>query len=76
MPGPGGYAAGRHRRDGGTARQGANEAELVELTAIVAVENLRYRMNAALGLTAQGFKERREPQAAESAATGTVPSAG
>ena len=35
-----------------------NEAQLVELTAIVAVENLRSRINAALGLTAQGFKDR------------------
>jgi alkylhydroperoxidase family enzyme len=37
-----------------------NEAELVELTAIVAVENLRSRINSALGLTAQGFKDRCE----------------
>jgi alkylhydroperoxidase family enzyme len=37
-----------------------DEAELVELTAIVAVENLRSRINAALGLTAQGFKDRCE----------------
>lgn len=36
------------------------EAELVELTAIVAVENLRSRINAALGLTAQGFQDRCE----------------
>ncbi len=35
-----------------------NEAELVELTAIIAVENLRSRINSALGLTAQGFKDR------------------
>jgi alkylhydroperoxidase family enzyme len=41
-----------------------SEAELVELTAIVAVENLRSRINAALGLTAQGFKERCEIPAA------------
>ena len=34
------------------------EARLVELTAIVAVENLRSRINAALGLTSQGFKDR------------------
>jgi len=52
-----------------------SEAELVELTAIVAVENLRSRMNAALGLTAQGFKDRCETQAA-GAATGTAGSAG
>jgi AhpD family alkylhydroperoxidase len=37
-----------------------SQAELVELTAIVAVENLRSRMNSALGLTAQGFKNRCE----------------
>jgi len=52
-----------------------SEAELVELTAIVAVENLRSRMNAALGLTAQGFKDRCEHQAA-GAATSTAASAG
>jgi len=52
-----------------------SEAELVELTAIVAVENLRSRMNAALGLTAQGSKDRCEHQAA-GAATSTAASAG
>ena len=52
-----------------------SEAELVELTAIIAVENLRSRMNAALGLTAQGFKDWCEHQAA-GAATSTVASAG
>ena len=31
-----------------------NEAQLVELTAIIAVENLRSRIDSALGLTAQG----------------------
>jgi len=41
-----------------------SEAELVELTAIVAVENLRSRINSALGLTAQGFKDRCEIPAA------------
>ena len=44
-----------------------SQAQLVELTAIVAVENLRSRMNAALGITAQGFKERCEIPA------GTIP---
>jgi alkylhydroperoxidase family enzyme len=34
-----------------------DEAQLVELTAMVAVENLRSRVNAALGLTSQGFKD-------------------
>jgi alkylhydroperoxidase family enzyme len=37
-----------------------SQAQLVELTAIVGVENLRSRMNAALGLTAQGFKDQCE----------------
>jgi alkylhydroperoxidase family enzyme len=52
--------------------QHLNEAQLVELTAIVAVENLRSRINAALGLTAQGFKDRCDlaPQQADSAASG------
>jgi hypothetical protein len=39
-------------------RSQLSEAELVELTAMIAVENLRSRMNSALGLTAQGFKDR------------------
>jgi alkylhydroperoxidase family enzyme len=37
-----------------------SQAQFVELTAIVAVANLRSRTNAALGLTAQGFKDRCE----------------
>jgi alkylhydroperoxidase family enzyme len=37
-----------------------SQAQLVELTAMVAVENLRSRMNAALGITSQGFKDRCE----------------
>ncbi len=37
-----------------------DEAQLVELTAIIAVENLRSRINAALGLTAQGVRDRLE----------------
>jgi alkylhydroperoxidase family enzyme len=37
-----------------------SDAQLVELTASVAVENLRSRINSALGLTAQGFKDRCE----------------
>jgi alkylhydroperoxidase family enzyme len=45
-----------------------SEAELVELTAIVAVENLRSRINSALGLTAQGFKDRCEIPVANGAA--------
>jgi AhpD family alkylhydroperoxidase len=47
------------------------EAELVELTAIVAVENLRSRINSALGLTAQGFKDRCEIPAAGGVAQAT-----
>ena len=47
-----------------------SEAQLVELTAIVAVENLRSRINSALGLTAQGFKERCEIPAAAGPAAG------
>jgi alkylhydroperoxidase family enzyme len=34
-----------------------NDAELVELTAMIAVENQRSRTNAALGLTSQGFRD-------------------
>ncbi len=41
-------------------REHLTEAQLVELTAMVAVENVRSRMNAAFGLTAQGFKARCE----------------
>jgi alkylhydroperoxidase family enzyme len=33
------------------------EPAFVELTAIVAVENLRSRINSALGLTSQGFSD-------------------
>jgi alkylhydroperoxidase family enzyme len=47
------------------------EAELVELTAIVAVENLRSRINSSLGLTAQGFKDRCEIPAAGGVAQAT-----
>ena len=39
-------------------REYLTEAQLVELTAIVAVENLRSRINSAFGLTAQGFRDR------------------
>ncbi|MFC5185379.1 carboxymuconolactone decarboxylase family protein [Actinomadura harenae] len=35
-----------------------DERQLVELTMMVAVENLRSRFNAAAGLTGQGFKDR------------------
>ncbi|SDM95903.1 carboxymuconolactone decarboxylase family protein [Streptomyces wuyuanensis] len=50
------------------------EAAYVELTAMVAVENLRSRMNSALGLTSQGFKDHCEvpgrPGAAGASAAG------
>ncbi|MFF0344118.1 carboxymuconolactone decarboxylase family protein [Kribbella sp. NPDC004875] len=38
-------------------RQDLSEKELVELTAVAALENFRSRVNAAAGLTSQGFKE-------------------
>jgi AhpD family alkylhydroperoxidase len=44
-------------------REQLSDSQLVELTAIVAVENLRSRINAAFGLTAQGFKDRCESAA-------------
>jgi len=37
-------------------RDDLDEAQLVELTEIISVENLRSRTNSALGLTSQGFK--------------------
>ncbi|MFV0126746.1 carboxymuconolactone decarboxylase family protein [Streptomyces sp. HMX112] len=43
-------------------RRELGEAAFVELTAMVAVENLRSRMNAALGLTSQGFRDHCELQ--------------
>jgi AhpD family alkylhydroperoxidase len=39
-------------------RRHLDDAELVELTMMVAVENVRSRFNSALGLTSQGFKDR------------------
>jgi len=41
-------------------RQHLDDAELVELTMMIAVENTRSRFNSALGLTSQGFKDRCE----------------
>ncbi|GHH86247.1 hypothetical protein GCM10018793_57460 [Streptomyces sulfonofaciens] len=55
------------------------EPAFVELTAMVAVENLRSRTNAALGLTSQGFKDTcdlRDRAAGAGAAAGGGPSAG
>jgi len=47
-------------------RKQLSEAQLVELTAVIAAENMRSRINSALGLTAQGFMERRDQDAAAS----------
>jgi AhpD family alkylhydroperoxidase len=41
-------------------RRHLDDAQLVELTMMVAVENIRSRFNSALGLTSQGFKDRCE----------------
>jgi AhpD family alkylhydroperoxidase len=41
-------------------RRRLDDAQLVELTMMVAVENLRSRFNSALGLTSQGFTDRCE----------------
>lgn len=41
-------------------REQLSDAELVELTTIIAVENQRSRINAAMGLTSQGFKDQCE----------------
>jgi alkylhydroperoxidase family enzyme len=37
-------------------REQLDDAQIVELTTLVALENMRSRTNAALGLTSQGFK--------------------
>lgn len=41
-------------------RRDLTEAQLVELTMMISVENLRARFNSALGLTSQGFTDRCE----------------
>ena len=41
-------------------RRRLDDSQLVELTMMVAVENVRSRFNSALGLTSQGFKDRCE----------------
>jgi hypothetical protein len=41
-------------------REHLDDAALVELTMMIAVENQRSRFNSALGLTSQGFKDRCE----------------
>ena len=50
-------------------RKHLSEAQLVELTAVIAVENMRSRIDSALWLTAQGFKERRDQDTAASQVT-------
>ena len=45
-------------------RRHLDDAALVELTMMIAVENQRSRFNSALGLTSQGFKDRCEIPAA------------
>jgi alkylhydroperoxidase family enzyme len=39
-------------------REDLDDAQIVELTMLVAVENQRSRFNTAMGLTAQGFTDR------------------
>ncbi len=59
----------------GRLRERLGDAAFVELTAIIAVENLRSRMNSAFGLTSQGFKEvceLRDRAASDTAAGGIV----
>jgi AhpD family alkylhydroperoxidase len=46
-------------------RRHLDEAQLVELTAVVCLENVRSRFNAAVGLPRQGFKERCELSVSE-----------
>jgi len=41
-------------------RRRLDDAQLVELTMMIAVENVRSRFNSALGLTSQGFRDRCE----------------
>jgi AhpD family alkylhydroperoxidase len=45
-------------------RRRLDDAQLVELTMMIAVENSRSRFNSALGLTSQGFRDRCELPAA------------
>ncbi|MFB9517665.1 carboxymuconolactone decarboxylase family protein [Streptomyces purpureus] len=49
------------------------EPAFVELTAMVAVENLRSRINSALGLTSQGFKDQCEVPAPTATAAAARP---
>jgi AhpD family alkylhydroperoxidase len=49
-----------------------DDAELVELTMMVGVENLRSRVNSALGLTSQGFTDRCEIPGRAAATAGGI----
>jgi AhpD family alkylhydroperoxidase len=42
-------------------RRWLDNSQIIELTAMVALENLRSRSNSAMGLTGQGFKDRCDP---------------
>jgi hypothetical protein len=56
-------------------RSRLDDAQLVELTMMVGVENLRSRVNGALGLSSQGFTDRCEiPGGATATAGGSVAS--
>jgi AhpD family alkylhydroperoxidase len=50
-------------------RRSLDDAALVELTMMIAVENVRSRFNSALGLTSQGFRDRCEPPVCASGPT-------
>lgn len=54
-------------------RDRLGEPALVELTAMVAVENLRSRINSSLGLTSQGFKDSCEVPASGGGRRTTAP---
>jgi AhpD family alkylhydroperoxidase len=56
-------------------RRQLDDAALVELTMMVAVENQRSRFNSALGLTSQGFKDRCEIPAPPARIAGRIPAA-
>jgi alkylhydroperoxidase family enzyme len=49
-----------------------DDAELVELTMMVGVENLRSRVNSALGLSSQGFTDRCEIPGRAAATAGGI----
>ncbi|WP_435736384.1 carboxymuconolactone decarboxylase family protein [Cellulosimicrobium sp. PMB13] len=57
-------------------RADLGDAAFVELTALVAVENLRSRVNAALGLSSQGFSDRCEVRPAGSLRAASGPATG